>query len=162
MADLIKVGMAELAVAENPTKLTTIGLGSCVGIVLYDGFARIGALAHVMLPSQSLSKDKTNKAKFADTAIDEMLEQMKKLGARKLNIHAKVFGGANMFDGVVHSRGLMDMGHRNVEMVKEELKKRDIAVVAEETGETFGRTITLDTTTGTVHLRTAAGEQRVY
>jgi chemotaxis protein CheD len=133
-----------------------------VGIVLWDGFARIGGLAHVMLPSQSLSKDKSNKAKFADTAIDEMMEKMKALGSRKINIHAKLFGGANMFSGLVHSKGLMDMGHRNVEMIKQELADRGIELVAEETGSNFGRTITLDTATGKVYLRTASGEQRVY
>jgi chemotaxis protein CheD len=162
MAELIKVGMAELAVASNPAQITTIGLGSCVGIVLYDGFARIGGLAHVMLPSISLSKDKTNKAKFADTAIDVMLEEMKALGSRKINIHAKLFGGANMFEGMVHSKGLMDMGHRNAEMVKQELADRGIEIIAEETGANFGRTITLDTATGKVYLRTATGDQRTY
>lgn len=162
MADVIKVGMAELAVAKYPVQITTVGLGSCIGIVLYDGFAKVGGLAHVMLPSINLSKDKSNKAKFADTAIDEMLEKMKDLGARKINIHAKLFGGANMFEGLVHSKGLMDMGHRNTEMVKKELADRGIEIAAEETGKNFGRTITLDTATGTVHLRTAAGEQRVY
>lgn len=162
MPEIIKVGMAELAVAKNPAQIITVGLGSCAGIVLYDGFAKVGGLAHVMLPSINLSKDKSNKAKFADTAIDIMLEKMKALGSRKINIHAKLFGGANMFEGMVHSKGLMDMGHRNAEMVKQELANRGIEVMAEEIGENFGRTITLDTTTGKVYLRTASGEARIY
>ncbi len=162
MSEPIRVGMADLAVAKDPVQLITIGLGSCVGIVLYDKFSRIGGLAHIMLPSQALSKDSSNKAKFADTAIGEMLEKMKDWGARKISICAKVFGGANMFAGVVHSKGLLDMGHRNVEKVKEILGQLDIKIIAEETGEDFGRTIILDTKDGKVYLRTAGGEKREY
>ncbi|MFH1542552.1 MAG: chemotaxis protein CheD [bacterium] len=160
--DPIKVGMAELAVAQAPSQLTTVGLGSCVGVVLYDSIMKIGGLAHVMLPSIEISKDKSNKAKFADTAIAELIEKMIGAGAHKVKIRAKIFGGANMFANVIHSKGLLDMGRRNVESVKVELEKWDIKLDAEETGGTCGRTITLDIETGKVHLRTATNEMREY
>ena len=153
--------MAEYKVMGNPAVLTSIGLGSCIGIVLYDAINKIGALAHIMLPRQSEAKNKSNPAKFADTSIDLMLAEMEERGSFKRNIKAKLFGGANMFPKV-QGKILLNVGARNSAAVKEELIKRKIAVVAEDLGGHFGRTIVFDTRNGSVRVKTIRGESVVY
>jgi len=157
----IKVGMAEYKVMESPALLTSIGLGSCIGLVLYDAINKIGALAHIMLPRQSEAKNKSNPAKFADTSIDLMLAEMEARGSCKRNIKAKMFGGANMFPAV-QGKILMNVGARNATAVKEELIKRKIAVVAEDLGGHCGRTIVFDTRNGSVRVKTVRGGNVVY
>ena len=159
--DPIKVGMAEYKVVASPALLTSIGLGSCIGIVLYDAINKIGALAHIMLPKQSEAKNKSNPAKFADTSIDLMLAGMEVRGSFRRNIKAKIFGGANMFPNV-QGKILMNVGARNAIAVKEELIKRKIAVVAEDLGGNCGRTIIFDTRSGKVSVKTVTGENVIY
>jgi len=157
----IRIGMAEFKVAREPAVLCTIGLGSCIGIVLYEGFNKIGGLAHIMLPRESEAKDKSNPAKFADTSIELMLSEMEGQGSLKRNIKAKIFGGANMFPGV-QSSTLLNIGERNSLAVKEELGKRKIKITAEDLGGHIGRTIIFDTKDGSVRVRTIKGEEKIY
>ena len=81
--EIIRVGMADLKAARNPCMITTLGLGSCIGIALYDPITKISGLAHIMLPESSLIKNNLNLAKFADTAIDKLIEDMQILGAQR-------------------------------------------------------------------------------
>jgi len=76
--EYIKVGMADFKIGAGDDVLVTLGLGSCVGIVLYDKFKRIGGMAHIMLPSSKEIRNNANRAKFADTALDEMLFEIVK------------------------------------------------------------------------------------
>ena len=82
MIQRVKVGMADLNTVISPGILITLGLGSCVGIALYDGQVKIAGLAHIMLPYSNLIKNNENKAKFADTAILQLVEDMIALGAK--------------------------------------------------------------------------------
>ena len=157
----IKVGMAEYKVRVSPALLTSIGLGSCIGLVLYDAINKIGALAHIMLPRQSEAKNKSNPAKFADTSIDLMLAEMEARGAFKRNIKAKMFGGANMFPNV-QGQILMNVGARNAVAVRAELAKRRITIVAEDVGGHCGRTIIFDTRNGSVCVKTVRGGSVIY
>ena len=70
MGDVIKVGMADLNVCKSPDIITTLGLGSCIGIAVYDPVTKIGGLAHIMLPDSTQIRNNLNKAKFADTGIE--------------------------------------------------------------------------------------------
>lgn len=159
----IKVGMTEFKVAKNPEALTTLSLGSCVGIVLYDPINRIGGLAHPMLPYINESKDKSNPAKYVDSAIDVMLEKMIGLGAIKRHIKAKLFGGANMFPELIKSSDtILNVGARNVAVAKEELELKKIEIAAEDTGRNVGRTVTLYTIDGSVKVKTIKGEEAMY
>lgn len=153
--------MAEYKVAGNPALLMSIGLGSCMGIVLYDFVKRIGGLAHIMLPRQDEAKDRSNPAKFADTAIVLMLDEMEKLGSSGRNVRAKIFGGANMFPNV-KSTVFMNVGERNAAAVKEELGKRKIKITVEDVGGNAGRTIIFNIVDGSVRVRTVRGGERVY
>src|SRR5450432_1539459 len=96
----IRVNVADYAVATTGT-ISTIGLGSCVAIVLHDPAARIGALAHILLPNQSMSRDQSNPAKFPATVLPILLEEMRDLGANIARVRAKIVGGASMFGNML-------------------------------------------------------------
>ncbi|NLD49829.1 MAG: chemotaxis protein CheD [Clostridiaceae bacterium] len=153
MENVIKVGMADLQASSHPAVLTTLGLGSCVGIALYDNSTSIVGLAHAMLPDSKAARNSSNAAKFVDTAIDALLREMLKIGANRSRICAKLAGGAQMFS-FSNSNDLMRIGFRNVVAAKEKLSQLRISILSEDTGGNFGRTIELDSSTGILLIKT--------
>ncbi len=151
---MIKVGMADLKVAEYPNALTTLGLGSCVGICLYDPITKIVGMAHIMLPSSKAIRKNSNIAKFADTAIVELIAQMEKTGARKSRFKAKIAGGAQMFS-FSSQNDSMKIGERNAEAVRQILSESGIPIMADDTGGNFGRTIEFYSEGGKLLIKTA-------
>ncbi|CAM3633793.1 MULTISPECIES: chemotaxis protein CheD [Paenibacillus] len=150
---IVKVAMADLNVAGPNGILRTTGLGSCVGLTLYDPVAKIGGLAHIMLPSSSIAREgQLNLAKYADTALPVLLNKMKELGAVQARLVAKMAGGAQMFS-FAGAGDTMRIGPRNVESCKEGLQQMGIALIAEDTGENYGRTVELDCSTGKFTVR---------
>ena len=153
MSEIIKVGMADLKTCISPNGVTTLGLGSCVGIALRDPVTKIGGLAHVMLPdSTAIRNSSQNIAKFADTGIEELVRQIEKLGANRNRLEAKIAGGATMFQFSASS-GTMMIGERNVEASKKKLAELKIPILAEDTGANYGRTVTFFPETGEFHIR---------
>lgn len=132
--------VADWAVEGGEAMIVTLGLGSCVACVLYDPVARVGGLAHVLLPSHTLARDRNNHAKFPETAVPLLLGEMKKLGAVPERVRARLIGGASMFANLV-APGVAMMGERNVIAMKEALKVARIPVVAEDTGKGYGRSV---------------------
>ena len=153
MAELVKVGMADLKVAHHPSILTTLGLGSCIGIALYDNKKKIIGLAHIMLPSSHIATANTNRAKFADTGILDLIDEMKRVGSDIKNIVAKIAGGAQMFSFNTNNES-MKIGLRNAEATKAILVDFRIPLVAEDTGGNYGRTIELSSEDGLLMVRT--------
>lgn len=153
MENLVKVGMADLQTSGHPGILTTLGLGSCVGVSLYDPITKIIGMAHVMLPSSTQAKNNLNEAKFADTAIVKLLGDMIKLGARKEKIVAKLAGGAQMFS-FNQTSDIMRIGARNVAASKEMLEELRIPIISEDTGGNHGRTIELYSNDGRLLIKT--------
>lgn len=149
----VKVGMADYKTTKFPNTLITLGLGSCVGVTIYDRTTKISGLAHVMLPSSLEIKNNSNKAKFADTAIDEMLKDMIAMGVNKRNLIAKIAGGAQMFKFSSQS-DILRVGDRNTEACKKKLKEIGIRIVSEDIGGNFGRTIELDSENGCLMIKT--------
>ena len=161
MSELIKVGMADYKTGRNPSSLISCGLGSCVGIALYDSINKIGGLAHIMLPDSTQARSAENPAKFANTALPLMLDDMIKMGASKGRITAKIAGGAQMFT-FANATDVMRVGERNAEAVRMLLKKMDIRVIADDTGGNYGRTVELRLDTGIYRVRTIAkGEKEL-
>ena len=149
MTEMIKVGMADLKVCPHPKAITTLGLGSCVGIALYDPVTKVAGLAHIMLPDSTQIRNNENKAKFADTGIRELVQLMTVAGANKSRLVAKIAGGAQMF--AFQSSTNSDMarvGERNVEATKKTLKEMNIKILAEDTGLNYGRTVEFYSETG--------------
>lgn len=149
----IKVGIADMNTASSPDKIITIGLGSCVGIALYDSRINIGGLAHIMLPDSTQFSSAKNPLKFADLAVPLLVEKLEKLGVNRRNLRAKIAGGASMFNFSDKSM-IMDIGNRNGIAVKNILKKYSISILAEDLGGNKGRTMIFDTSDGVVKIKT--------
>ena len=147
MGVVIKVGMADLKTGKDPDILTTLGLGSCIGIALWDPTTKIGGLAHVMLPDSTKIRNNSNIAKFADTGITELVRQMEAMGVQKRRLVAKIAGGARMFE-VSGSTSVGNIGEKNALASKEKLKELGIPILAEDTGLNYGRTVELNCANG--------------
>ncbi len=153
MGEIIKVAMGDLKICSYPDSLTTLGLGSCIGIALYDKSTRITGLAHIMLPDSTKITRNQNKAKFADSGIEEVLRLMVEKGANRNKIVAKIAGGADMFGFVNDSKSVFRVGASNIVAVKENLKKQNIPIVAEDVGENYGRTVTIRSEDGMLVIK---------
>ncbi|GER65647.1 chemoreceptor glutamine deamidase CheD [Weizmannia acidilactici] len=153
--EIIKVGIAEMKIVTAPGLIRTTGLGSCVGVILYDLPAKTAGLAHIMLPSSLIARNSEhiNKAKFADTAIEELIGRLLRAGCSAHRLLAKIAGGAEMFSFSSMNEA-MRIGPRNVEAVKKELKENHIKLVAEDTGGKSGRTIEFNPETAVLTVKT--------
>ncbi|MFO7294583.1 MAG: chemotaxis protein CheD [Clostridia bacterium] len=154
MDRVVKVGMGDLKVIAEDGVLVSLGLGSCVGIALYDKATKTAGLAHIMLPSSKLIKNNRNKAKFVDTAVECLLELMIKMNAKKERIIAKIAGGAQMFSLKGSASEVLNIGERNVQATIEVLRQHDIPIVAQDTGGNYGRTIEFHAADGKLVVRT--------
>ena len=153
----IKVGMADLNVCVSPDRITTLGLGSCVGIAVRDPVTKIGGLAHIMLPDTTTIRNNSNIPKFADTGIEELVRQVTRKGANRSRLVAKIAGGAQMF-GFNSNSEMVRVGERNVQATKKKLAQMRIPILAEDTGKNFGRTVIFYPETGDFVIR-AVGKQ---
>lgn len=154
----VKVGIGDLNLVSSPIKIMTIGLGSCVGISLFDKRKKIVGLSHIMLPDSTQFKEVKNPFKFADLAIPILIKKMEQIGCTRRDITAKIVGGASMFK-FSDKRIISDIGERNVEMVKDILLNVErIPIVAQETGGSKGRTIIVNPDDGLVTVRTIGEE----
>lgn len=147
----VRVKVAEHAVAGGEAVIATLGLGSCVAIVVYDGRSRVGGMAHVLLPNETLSRDARNPAKFASSAVPLLVRSMRAAGAPG-PYTAKLVGGASMFAQLLPSGGV-NMGERNVEAAASALAAAGIPVIARDTGGDFGRSVFFSVADGNVIVR---------
>jgi chemotaxis protein CheD len=151
----IIVKVADLRAGAGQDILMTIGLGSCVAIVLYDPVAHVGGLAHVLLPSPALSRKDGNLAKFPQTAVPRLLELMATAGASTRRMTGRLVGGASMFSGL-GAPGTIQMGERNVVASRQALHQAGIAIIGEATGGDFGRTVRLWVADGRLEISSVA------
>ncbi|WP_317633778.1 chemotaxis protein CheD [Perspicuibacillus lycopersici] len=151
---VIKVGIADMNIVHAPNTIRTSGLGSCVGVILYDLGQQVAGLAHIMLPDSTLSRGKNvNAAKFADTAVEALVKVLQENGARTTYLKAKIAGGAQMFQFATQN-DMMKIGERNSIAVKRELARLQIPLVAEDIGGSNGRTIEFNPKTGRLFIKT--------
>jgi chemotaxis protein CheD len=160
MSVIIKIGMADLNVCTSPDVLTTLGLGSCVGIVLYDSYSKTAGMVHVMLPDSTKIKNNENAAKFADTGIDALILKLIAIGANRNRLIAKIAGGAQMFAFNSNS-DMLRIGERNTEASKLKLQSLGIHILAEDTGLNYGRTIEFYPETGQFHIKSVGKPLKV-
>lgn len=160
MGEIVKVGMADLKICRAPDGLTTLGLGSCVGIAIRDPLKGIGGLAHIMLPDSTAIRDNSNIPKFADTGIDELIRQLVAAGATRTRLESKIAGGAQMF-AFSGKPGTAQVGARNVEAVKKKLGELHIPILAEDTGKNFGRTVIYYPANGSFLIRAVGRDEYV-
>ena len=153
MSKIISVGISEHKVAIAPVVLVTYGLGSCVGIALYDPEARTGGLAHTLLPAPVRDVQGAEKtAKFTCWAVELMVGELVKCGCAPERLVAKLAGGATMFESQYRSTH-GGIGERNVAAARDALERSGIPLVAEDTGGDYGRSLEFNTTTGIIMVR---------
>jgi len=152
MRRIIRVGMADFKVCSPPNLISTLGLGSCLGVVLYDSDKQICGLAHVMLPDSRRVLKIDNRMKFVDTCLHDMYTEMLKRGARREQMVAKIAGGAKMFS-FDSSNEFLNIGEQNQNAVKEKIAEWSIPITAEDIGMDYSRSITFDPANGELHIR---------
>ncbi|MBP5153269.1 MAG: chemotaxis protein CheD [Lachnospiraceae bacterium] len=160
MSELIKVGMADLKLCISPDSVTTLGLGSCVGVAIRDPQTKVGGLAHVMLPDSTAIRNNINIYKFADTGITELVRIMEEAGAKRSRMVAKIAGGAQMF-AFQNKNDLVRVGERNVEASIKKLKELKIPILAQDTGENYGRTVIFYPENGDFVIRAVGRPEKV-
>ena len=152
MSGMIRVGMADYKICCPPKRISTLGLGSGLGVVLYDPAKKICGMAHIMMPNSTLIRKNANRMKFADTCLADMLDEMVRQGARKGNLVAKAAGGAQMFVKK-YGHNLLNIGEQNIQAVHEFLTAANIPLVAEDVGKDYGRTIEFNPANGELTIR---------
>ncbi|WP_175989030.1 chemotaxis protein CheD [Bacillus sp. Marseille-Q1617] len=154
LQSVVKVGIADMNTVRGSGSIRTSGLGSCVGVVLFDDYLKIAGMVHVMLPSSAIAKETPlNAAKYADSGVEELIRRLRVMGAALPRLKCKMAGGAQMFQ-VSSKSELMRIGPRNVEAVREALLKKNIPLIGEDVGGSKGRTIEFFAADSTLQVRT--------
>jgi chemotaxis protein CheD len=158
-ASMSSVGLGEYCVSRDPTDvLIAFGLGSCLGIGMYDPVAKVGGLIHVVLPEQKAGND-SNPAKFVDSGIPILLKKVLSEGAVESRLIVRMAGGANMLVSPGLS-GTFDIGTRNIQAARETLAKMKLKLQIEEVGGQVGRTVRLYVADGRMTVRMMGAQER--
>lgn len=152
MPQEILVRVAEFRAARGDAIIVTLGLGSCIAIVLQDAVAAVGGMAHILLPSRSLSRAEENPGRFPQTAVPGLVDEMVSLGADPRRLVARLVGGASMFANLVPA-GSMQMGDRNVIASREVLSQLAIPIIGEAVGGQEGRSVWFHVAEGKLLVR---------
>jgi chemotaxis protein CheD len=155
----IRVKVADYAVAQGDVVLSSVGLGSCIAIALYDARSGVGGLAHILVPSPSLARDTSNPAKFPSTAVPLLVEEMRRRGASQ-EIIAKIAGGASMFASLIPAGGI-NMGERNAIATRQALADAGLPIIAEDCGGEHGRSVYFHLRDGRLEVRSLKIGDRV-
>jgi len=150
------VGIGQVAVTKDPSAvLVAYGLGSCVGVTMFDPAARVVGMVHVLLPHCEGKEAGPNEpGRYADSGLDALVARMSELGARKSRIIVKAAGGASVLGAANAEK--FKIGARNAEAIKERLRHHSLRLAAEDLGGTRGRTMEVHCATGRTFVRTAA------
>jgi len=151
------VGIAQMAICHSPEKLTCLGLGSCVAVVMYEPGIKMGGIVHVLLPKAPDNHD--IEEKYADTGTRKLFREMVQRGARKERLVAKLVGGAQMFTAL--DLTIADIGRENSFIARKVLGELSVKIVAEDLYGHRGRNMTLDPKNGFVTVQATFGPTRI-
>lgn len=160
MSEVIKVGMADMKLCSGDDAVTTLGLGSCVGIAIRDPETGIGGLVHVMLPDSREIRNNNNRPKFADTGIEDLVNGIVRKGGNRAKLVAKIAGGSQMF-AFGGKSDMIRVGDRNVAASKKKLAEMKIPLLSSDTGNTYGRTVIFYPKTGDFVIRSVGLPEKV-
>lgn len=153
-ANSYAVDIAMMKVARAPEQLYSLGLGSCIGVAVFDPVVRIGGLIHILLPSMSGFENGNHvRTKFADSGIVDLVDAVIRAGASRVRLKAKMAGGASMF-AIRSTSDVHEVGKRNIQSSRETLRSLGIDLIAHDTGGNKGRTIIFDIDTGQLTIKT--------
>ncbi len=155
----VSVGLGEICVARDPNLvLVCYGLGSCIGVSAYDPVAKVGGMAHIVLPTSNNGFAETSPTKFANTCIPFLISKMEEENAKPGRLILKIVGGARMIRSINRGSSL-DIGERNIEAVTEVINKMGLKIHAKDIGGDWGRCLWLYIASGTTRVKTA--EQKI-
>ena len=157
---ITNVGIADYKIVKSPDQIMTVGLGSCCGVVIYDEINKIAGLIHILLSESKVEKSVVNKAKFADTGIVLLYEELKKRGANPRLMKAKMAGGAHMFNLNNSNSNTLTIGEKNVKVCKETLFKLRVPLISSDVLGSCGRTIVFDTTSSKLKIKSVGKGER--
>ncbi len=146
----VHVNVGDAAVLQATGMLSSVGLGSCIALLIHDRATSIGGLAHILLPHEALSRVPGKPSKYATTAAAALLAQMRTLGALA-RPEARLVGGASMFANLLKGGGI-NMGERNVIATRRACAAAGVPIVGEEVGGDYGRSVYFDVATGEVRV----------
>lgn len=152
------VNMGKIRALKTEGFLTTVGLGSCVGVTMYDAQAKVGVMGHIFLPKQRPNDRDALPGKYADTAIPAMIQEALKLGAVKHRLEAKMAGGANLFSNL--NPNSISIGEQNVIAVREHLQAAGVPITGQAVQGSHGRKMRFSVADGSVTV-TAIGKTPV-
>ncbi len=134
----VKLLPGEYYVTDKDMLLVTV-LGSCVAACIRDCYSGIGGMNHFMLPDGGgdAGSPLNASARYGTYAMEILINQLLKLGARRCNLEAKVFGGGNVLDGLT----VANVGPRNADFVLKFLQTEKIRVVAKDLVDIFPRKV---------------------
>lgn len=158
MSEIIRVKIADYGVLKAGGHLITVGLGSCIGIALYDSSAKVAGLAHILLSDSTTFRKNENKAKFADTAIPLLIKDMEMKGAVKRRIVSKIAGGSSLFAMSNNKEGV---GSKNIKAVVKTLDELGVPLLGKDVGGNKGRTMKVYAEDGKVTVSTVGTTERV-
>ena len=153
----VRVGIADSAIVSSPDRLITMGLGSCIGIAIYDRVRKTAGLVHIMLPDSKQFKNVVNPLKYADSGIENLVNQMINKGCRKENMTAKIAGGASMFN-FPDKKIISDIGKRNSLAAIEVINKLSIPIIGQDIGGNKGRTMIFESEDGSVLIKSIGSD----
>jgi chemotaxis protein CheD len=157
----VNVGIGEMKVTRPPGTMTALGIGSCVVVVVRDKLCGAAGMAHIMLPwVPKRVREGANLFKYADYALDRMVERILESGGSRRHLVSKLVGGAHMFD-LNRSTFPLNIGMRNLDAVRRKLQQLDIPLLAEEAGGSQGRSLELRLEDGSVRVWSVRHEARV-
>lgn len=151
--------MGEIQVYKGPARFTFLGLGSCVGLCAFDPVSGVAGMAHIVLPS-TFGAGPGRPGRFADQAVPEMVAMMERLGAVRTRLQVAFAGGAQVLDRLGQNK-LLEIGVRNAEAVRAQLKALGLPCFHEDCGGTRARTLMLNSETGEVTVRRSTGQERL-
>jgi chemotaxis protein CheD len=142
-AECVDVDTGAVKVTALPVVLRSIALGSCVAVVMHDPVVRVSGLAHVMLPGRAFRNDGYDSTRYAQDAIETLVDGVVSLGGLLSRLEVCLVGGANIL-------GEGDIPDRVVESVRECLLQSGISVRGCRVGGCMRRSVFVNNTTGTV------------
>lgn len=153
------MGVADMKVSNRPgDEIITYSLGSCIGIAIYDPYAKVAGILHYMLPESDLDKSKAmkNPFMFADTGIPSLFKSAYKYGGKKGRMKVVIAGGAQILD----QKGFFNIGKRNYMAVKKMFFRNNVFSDYEDIGGSINRTVRISVDTGEVIIKTSGKEEK--
>jgi len=148
--DTAKILPGEYYYTGKPMLIVTV-LGSCVAACVRDRVSGIGGMNHFMLPDGGGDTNNPASAsmRYGAYAMEVLINQLLKAGARRENLEAKVFGGGNVLRGFTS----MNVGERNAQFVRDYLHTENIRIVAEDLNDVHPRKVYFFPATGRVLVK---------